>query len=90
MAVFNTPKVRRFVRHIQKTGSVTKRTQSFYKGMGYYAMIWHLRDQHVVEENGLNNKNEKMWILTKKGDKLCTLFDEFEAIEKKIEGLVAK
>lgn len=90
MALFNTPKVRRFVRHIKNQGSVTKKTQKFYNGMGYYMMIWHLRDQGIVEEDGTNNSNEKLWVLTNKGKKVCAKFDELEILEKELEELVKR
>ena len=90
MALFNTPKVRRFVAHIKIQGTVTKKTQKFYNGMGYYGMIWHLRDQGVIVSDGTNSSNEKIWMLTKKGFKISDKFDELTELERQLEELMKR
>jgi hypothetical protein len=87
--MLNTVPVRRFVLHILKKGFVTKKTQDFYSGIGYYLMTWHLRDNGIIVCDGIE-QNKKTWRLTPKGQKLAMLFQEMEEVNKKIEEMIMK
>jgi hypothetical protein len=84
--MINTQKVRNFVIHTLKKGFVTKKTQPFYNGFGYYLMVWHLRDSGVIFADGFEGA-EKIWKLTDRGRELSKLFVRLEELNKKIEEL---
>jgi predicted transcriptional regulator len=67
-----------------KRGFVTKKTQPFYNGFGYYLMVWHLRDNGIVAADGYED-TEKVWKLTDKGREVAGLFAKLEELNKKIE-----
>jgi len=75
---------------IKKKGSITKRTQNMFRGFGYYLAMWRFRDEGLVYNNGVNNRNEKVWKLTKKGQQLAELYEKRDEIEKKIEEVMEK
>lgn len=84
----NAEGVRTFVAHIRKHGYVTKRSQPFYHGLGYYMTVWDLRDAGVIAEDGTNEGNEKMWKLTEKGVKLAAMMDKFDKMDTAIKELI--
>lgn len=57
-----------FILHIKKKGFVTRNTQDFYDSMmGYYAITWKLREKGIIRENGRDNRNQKVFVLTENG-----------------------
>jgi predicted transcriptional regulator len=54
---------------------VTKSDCPFF---GFYIHIWSLRDMGIVKENGLNSNNQKIWLLTDKGNQIAKRFKEIE------------
>jgi hypothetical protein len=69
-----------FVIHIHNIGGkVTKKEQHLF-ALQYYALIWHLRDNNLVIQDGMNNKGEKVWKLTENGEKLAKLFIQIKEI----------
>ena len=77
-----------FILHIYKNKFVTKKTQKFFWGMGYYSMVWRLRDDGIAFEDGVTQNNEKIWKLTKKGLDIAKLLFERQTLENKIDGLL--
>jgi predicted transcriptional regulator len=88
--MFESEKLREFVLHISKQGSVTKKTQKFYGSMGYYMAIWNLRDAGMVIEDGFDEEKQKVWKLTEQGDKLAKLFKQLRIVNGEIEELVGE
>jgi len=35
--------------------------------MGYYAITWKLREKGIIRENGRDNRNQKVFVLTENG-----------------------
>jgi len=85
-----------FLIHIREKGFVTKKTQKMFSGLGYYLMIWALRDRGWIREDGFNESREKIWRLTPKGNEISRLLVErkniyektLKAIEEKIDRIV--
>ena len=73
---------------LSNQGKVTFKTQKLYRSrLMYYMMVWHLRDLKLIKEakKGWNKKtNEKVWVLTEKGERVANLFKELLEI---LEGM---
>jgi len=73
---------------LSNQGKVTFKTQKLYRSrLMYYMMVWHLRDLKLIKEGkkGWNKKtNEKVWVLTEKGERVANLFKELLEI---LEGM---
>jgi DNA-binding PadR family transcriptional regulator len=69
-------KTMRFLASMLDLGnSVTFKTQKFFKNrLSYYMMVQHLRDMGFVSESKVRNSNEKIYILTQKGERVANLF----------------
>lgn len=77
-----------FILHIFNRGFITKKTQNIFHGLGYYMMIWSLRDNKIVYEDGVNVDNEKVWRLTEKGKKIGSLLRKRQEIyDKTLRGI---
>jgi hypothetical protein len=88
--MFDSEKVRDFVKMTLKQGFITKRSQKLYGSMGYYLAIWNLRDAGVIAEDGYDESKQKIWKLTLVGQKLAKLFMEADELNKKIDKLVRR
>ena len=64
-----------FIIWMYDTKKVTKSECPFF---GFYLHVWHLRDMGLVKENGLNDKNQKIWELTPLGREIAKKFKEIE------------
>lgn len=83
-----TDSARTFIEYVKKTGQVTKKTQSFYHGLGYYLMIWNLRDMGILAEDGTNANNEKIWRLTDKGTEVAGLLKKIRDMNERMEEMI--
>lgn len=79
---------REFVEYVRKAGQVTKKTQSFYRGLGYYMMVWNLRDLGILAEDGKNKNNEKIWRLTDKGVEVAEFLKKIRDLNDNMEELI--
>ena len=77
-----------FILQIHQNGGITKKTQKIFKGFGYYLMIWSLRDDGIVKENGLTKDKEKIWMLTERGIKLAKDLKKLKQLDKEIGEIV--
>lgn len=59
-----TKKIIGAILDIKKRGFITKRQ---FKGFNYYLLIWYLRDNKIIVENGVDERNQKKWVLTETG-----------------------
>jgi predicted transcriptional regulator len=79
-----TPKVIDFMIYVLEKGSITKSTQDFYSfPFQYYTMVWYLRDMGILEIDGVDESNQKIWVLTERGKKLARLLKECKRIAEK-------
>jgi hypothetical protein len=64
-----------FIIWMYDSRKVTKSDCPFF---GFYIHIWGLRDMGIVKEDGLNDKNQKIWKLTSIGIEIAKRFKEIE------------
>jgi len=81
--MFSEEKVN-FILEIYNKGKITKKTQKIFRGFGFYIMIWALRDDNIVKENGLTTDKEKIWVLTEKGLNLAKNMKKWIKLNKEI------
>jgi hypothetical protein len=74
-----------FLLQFKKKGSITKKTQTMFSGLGYYLAIWRLRDDGLILNDGITNRNEKVWRLTERGRDIIQLLEKRVSVEKEIE-----
>ena len=56
---------------MDREGYVTRKSQRIYiSTLGYYRILKFLRDYGIIECNGVDENNLKIWVLTPKGKKL--------------------
>jgi hypothetical protein len=71
MDIILSRKIYHFVKTIYENKKVTGRD---FKGMNrsqFWLMSRYLRDNGIITVNGVNDRNERMWILTVKGKKFA-------------------
>jgi len=79
-----TRKVQDFLLYIYEKGQITRKTQPFYTfSMSYYMMISYLKNLGLIVQNGFTENNEKIWVLSEKGKRVCSLLKK---IRKLMEG----
>jgi len=64
-----------FINFMYENKGITKSENPFF---GYYISIWYLRDLGLIRENGVNEKNQKIWVLTQKGNDVAKKLKEIE------------
>lgn len=72
-----TTKIMKFIIDIDNSGGMTKEK---YGSLNYYFLIWYLRDNKLIKQNGFTNKNQKVWVLTAKGKKVANLLKELKVL----------
>jgi len=65
---------------IYKRGSLTSANQNIYGGIGFYGAKDFLMKKGMITEDGVNERNQKIFILTDKGKKFIQLFTEIEGM----------
>jgi hypothetical protein len=55
---------------LYRKGTITNSKSGLYR-MTFYPIIWYLKDRGIVKCNGVEGKNEKIWILTDKGKQVA-------------------
>jgi hypothetical protein len=61
----------------ENKGVITKEQSSFYQ---FYLLVWHLRDNGVLVQNGIDNSNKKIWKFTEDGSKIADHVHEIKKI----------
>jgi predicted transcriptional regulator len=64
---------------INERGFVTRSSQKI-DSIRYYMIIWQLRDNGLIEVDGVDNRNQKIWVLTAKGKKITDKLKEIREI----------
>lgn len=73
-------KAAKLLEHISNKGFVNKQTRPFLLKLTYYNYLWFCRDLGLIKCDGIENNNEKRWILTEKGKDLVNHLKEMEKI----------
>jgi len=69
------------IKHIYKNGFTTFRSQNIYKSfLGFYFQIKYLKEQNIITNNGKDERNRKIWVLTDKGIKIAKLLNKIEEV----------
>jgi DNA-binding PadR family transcriptional regulator len=71
-----------------KYGGITKKSQSIFKGFGYYMMIWALRDDGLIKLNGYTKDREKIWSLTERGLAVAKNLKKIKELNEEIEEIM--
>lgn len=64
-----------FIGFIYENKRITKSDNPFF---GYYLHISYAKHLGLIKENGVNDKNQKEWILTDKGNEVAKRLKEIE------------
>jgi len=65
---------------INENGKITKRERIDISLPSFYMAIWSLREKGLVQSNSVNDKNQKIWTLTKKGEEVVKKLKELMEI----------
>jgi predicted transcriptional regulator len=66
---------------IKENGNkMTKGDQNLYDSVRYYMMMGYLSSNGLVYCNGVNDKNQKAWAFTPKGEKITELLKQIQNI----------
>ncbi|MFQ6118299.1 MAG: hypothetical protein ACE5KE_00265 [Methanosarcinales archaeon] len=66
---------------LKKKKFITINNQKVYGSrLGFYLNIWFLRDNGIVDVNGINIRKQKIWGLTEKGYRLVDLLKQIEEL----------
>lgn len=59
---------------------VTSATQKTFWRYAFYMNIASLRDIGLVQEDGVNENNQKVWVLSEKGHKVAGFLKQIEEV----------
>lgn len=65
--------------YLKSNGKIT-RSERPYSGLSFYLTIWYLRDKGIIYCDGVNERREKVWVLTDRGKRVIDILDELEKI----------
>jgi len=64
-----------FIKYVYENKGISKSQNPFF---GYYLHISYLSNLGLIQENGMNEKNQKIWILNEKGMEVAKRLKEIE------------
>lgn len=70
----------RFLIELNKKGSVTIKTQTIYTPFAFYLNKGDLEKKNLIINDGVNEKNQKIWKLTDKGKRFIEHLEKIEKI----------
>lgn len=83
MVFILSSRVRQLLMQMDYTGYTTRKDQEFYdSNLGFYMIIWKLRDYGLVYNDGEHN-NQKKWMLTERGKKVTNLVKRIDKLLNK-------
>jgi len=65
--------------YLKDRGKISKSNRPF-SGLQFYLTIWYLRDKGLIYCDGVNDRREKVWVLTDRGRRVIEILDELEEI----------
>lgn len=76
-----TEKVMNFLLIMKENGGkITKKEQNMYDAVRYYIMMSYLKKNDLVICDGVDDRNQKIWTLTKKGSKVADIMEELRRV----------
>lgn len=87
MIIEFSPKLIKFLLHIEKEGFVTKSTKPFLTTLTYYNYLGMAKDMKLIGCNGFDERNQKTWILSPLGKEVAIhLKSIYQLMEKAGKG----
>jgi|GEM_PF-3320836 hypothetical protein len=80
MEILITKKIINFLETIREKKKVTGKDYSKMHREQYWLITRYLRDNGIIIVDGINDRNERMWVLTPKGEKLAELSIQIKKI----------
>lgn len=74
-----TRKIINAILDIKERGFITKR---YFKGFNYYLMVWYLRDNKIIVEDGVDDRNQKRWVLSEIGNQVAECLEKIKELTK--------
>jgi len=73
MDIIVTKRIIKFVEIFHRKGEVCRQDFKGIPLLSYYALMKYFRENGLIKCNGVNDRNQKLWIPTEKGKKYIEL-----------------
>ncbi|MFQ6119456.1 MAG: hypothetical protein ACE5KE_06175 [Methanosarcinales archaeon] len=70
-----------FILELNKKGKITNSGSGLLR-MTYYTIVWYLKGKDIIVCDGTNEKNEKVWVLSDRGQRLAHHLKEINKLFK--------